>query len=172
MTFGVALTCAVPSTARRALRLYRRLRGNSKVIDSGPEATFQPRPTASDVPLPVRAVGCGRIADQRGAQVGTAGCGSRRGHSHHPPNKVRQDPLGSAPHFHARRHGRLRPAPRPVSAERIVSLLLSQRSRPPSGRLCGSSNVLRSVAADRLAGAGGSQARGSTIFGTGLPSAR
>jgi hypothetical protein len=28
MTFGVALTCAVPSTARRALRLYRRISGH------------------------------------------------------------------------------------------------------------------------------------------------
>ena len=96
----------------------------------------------SDIPLPVWAVGGGRFAYQRGAQAGAAGCGSRRGHSHHPSNKVRQDPPGSAPHFHSGRHGRLRPAPRPVSAQPIVSLFLSQRSWPPSGRLCGSSNIL------------------------------
>jgi serine/threonine protein kinase len=44
-------------------------------------------------PFTVRAVGSGRFAYQRGAQAGAAGCGSRRGHSHYPPNQVRQDPL-------------------------------------------------------------------------------
>jgi integrase/recombinase XerD len=45
-----------------------------------------------------------------------------------------------------------------------VSLLLSQRSRPPSGGLCGSSNVLRSVSADRLARAEGSQGSAASRF--------
>ena len=49
-----------------------------------------------------------------------------RRNPHHPANEVRQDPPGSAPYFHSGRHGRLRPAPRPVSAQPIVSLFLSQ----------------------------------------------
>ena len=134
-----------------------------------PSQGLRPR----DIPLPVRAIGRGRVADQRGAQAGAAGCGSRRGHSHHPPNEVRQDPPGSAAHFHSGRHGRLRPAPRPVSAQRIVSLFLSQRSRPPSGR------VLRFVEHSTIchgrsacAGRRITRVRGCTIFGTDLPSAR
>ena len=152
----------VSATTRPPLSVFGT--GDSKAIGSSSEAFSPPGIAALDVPLPVRAVGGGRFAYQRGAQAGAAGCGSRRGHSHHPSNKVRQDPPGSAPHFHSGRHGRLRPTPRPVSAQPIVFLFLSQRSWPPSGRLCGSSNILRSVAADRLARAGGSQGSAASRF--------
>src|SRR5215469_18311072 len=77
--------------------------GDSNAVGSGAEALAQTGPTASNLLLPVRVVDRGRVADQRGAQVGAAGCGSQRGHSHRPPNKVRQDPPGSAAYFHSGR---------------------------------------------------------------------
>src|SRR5207249_8542603 len=51
--------------------------GDSKAVGSVPEAISQSGPAASDIPLPVRAVGRCRFAYQRGAQAGATGCGSR-----------------------------------------------------------------------------------------------
>ena len=53
---------------------------------------------------------------------------------------------------------------RPVPAQRIVSLFLSQRSRPPPGWFRGAPNVLRLVAADRSARTGGAQGPAPSRF--------
>src|ERR1051326_8782307 len=114
----------VSATTRPTLSVFGT--GDSKAGGRSHEAIPPPGPTAPDIPLPVRTVGSGRIAYQRSAQAGAARCGPLRRHPHHPANEVRQDPPGSAPFFHSGRHGRLRPAPRPVSAQPIVSLFLSR----------------------------------------------
>jgi hypothetical protein len=51
----------VSATTRPPLSVFRT--GDSKVVGSGPEAISKPGPTASDIPLPIRAVGRDRIAD-------------------------------------------------------------------------------------------------------------
>ena len=79
--------------------------GDSELVGGCIEVISQPGPSTSDIPLPLRTVGGCRFTYQRGAQAGAAGCGSRRGHPQHPPSKVRQDPPGSASHFHSGRHG-------------------------------------------------------------------
>src|SRR5260370_27977040 len=114
----------VSAATRQTLSVFGT--GDSKVVGSGPEAISPPGPTASDISLPVRTVGSRRIAYQRGAQAGAARRGLLRRHPHHPPNQIRQDPPGSTPHLHSRRHCRLLPAPRPISAQPILPLFLSQ----------------------------------------------